>query len=145
MTNLPAADHHRRRRQHNLISEINVTPLVDIILVLLIIFMITSPMLVTGINVDLPEVATSPAASQEQPVIVSIDQKGNIYLLGAPVNPGQLTEKLTIITKDNKNARIFVRGDRRLPYGEIVTIIAQIQAAGFLKATLIANVKHNEK
>lgn len=135
----------RRASRNSLISEINVTPLVDVMLVLLIIFMITSPMLVAGINVDLPETKSSPIPGQDEPLVISIDKKGNIYLLETKIIRSQLAEKLSAITKEKKDTRIFVRGDKAVPYGDIVNVVGEINAAGFSKVALISNIKHNEK
>ena len=135
----------RRASRNSLISEINVTPLVDVMLVLLIIFMITSPMLVAGINVDLPETKSSPIPGQDEPLVISIDKKGNIYLLETKIIRSQLAEKLSAIIKEKKDTRIFVRGDKAVPYGDIVNVVGEINAAGFSKVALISNIKHNEK
>jgi biopolymer transport protein TolR len=135
----------RRASRNSLISEINVTPLVDVMLVLLIIFMITSPMLVAGINVDLPETKASPISGQDEPLVISIDKKGNIYLLETKIMRSQLAEKLSAVTKEKKDTRIFVRGDKAVPYGDIVSVVGEINAAGFSKVALISNIKHNEK
>lgn len=133
------------RRKNALISEINVTPLVDVMLVLLIIFMITSPMLVAGINVDLPETQANPLAGQDEPLTITIDKKGMIYILETPVESKFLAEKLIAITKEKMDTRIFVRGDKNVPYGEIVDVVSEINAAGFSKVALITEIKYNEK
>ena len=130
-----------RRSNSNLMSEINITPLVDVMLVLLIIFMITSPMLVAGINIDLPETKASPVASQEEPLVISINKKGEIYLLETKINRDELKFKLANILKEKKDSRIFVRGDKNVNYGEVVNIVAEIQAAGFSRVALISDIK----
>ncbi|MFY9590285.1 protein TolR [Rickettsia endosymbiont of Halotydeus destructor] len=134
-----------RRNKRTLVSEINVTPLVDVMLVLLIIFMVTSPMLVSGINVDLPETNSSPISGQDEPLVVSINNKGEVFLLETPIERKSLTAKLANITKEKKETRIFVRGDKNISYGEVVEVVAEIHAAGFSRVALISNVKHNEK
>jgi biopolymer transport protein TolR len=136
---------NNKRRKARLSSEINVTPLVDVMLVLLIIFMITSPMLVSGINVDLPETKASPVSGQDEPLVLTIDKKGDIYLLETKIDRSQLTAKLDAVTKEKKDSRIFVRGDKNIPYGDVVSLVASVQAAGFSKVALISNVKYNEK
>lgn len=133
------------RRKNALISEINVTPLVDVMLVLLIIFMITSPMLVAGINVDLPETQASPLSGQDEPLTISIDKKGMVYILETPVERKSLAEKLKAITKEKMDTRIFVRGDKNVSYGEIVDVVSEINAAGFSKVALITEIKYNER
>ncbi|AAL02961.1 MULTISPECIES: protein TolR [spotted fever group] len=134
-----------RKSKRAVVSEINVTPLVDVMLVLLIIFMITSPMLVSGVNVDLPETNSSPISGQDEPLVVTINNKGKIFLLEIPIERMHLTDKLANITKEKKDARIFVRGDRNVSYGQVVEIVAEIHAAGFSRVALISNIKNNEK
>ena len=134
-----------RRSRITLVSEINVTPLVDVMLVLLIIFMITSPMLVSGINVDLPETTSSPLSGQDEPLVVSINSKGELYLLETKIDKKDLAQKLANIIKEKKDTRIFVRGDKNVAYGDVVNIVAEIHSAGFSKVALISNIKHNEK
>ncbi|ABV84663.1 protein TolR [Rickettsia massiliae] len=134
-----------RKSKRAVVSEINVTPLVDVMLVLLIIFMITSPMLVSGVNVDLPETNSSPISGQDEPLVVTINNKGKIFLLEIPIERMHLTDKLANITKEKKDARIFVRGDRNVSYGQVVEIVAAIHAAGFSRVALISNIKNNEK
>ncbi|WP_375331151.1 protein TolR [Candidatus Tisiphia endosymbiont of Oplodontha viridula] len=140
---LPNSNNQRSRR--NLVSEINVTPLVDVMLVLLIIFMITSPMLVSGINVDLPETTSSPLSGQDEPLVISINNKGELYLLESKIERQNLATKLTNITKEKKDIRIFVRGDKNVPYGKVVSVVSEIHAAGFSKVALVSNIKYNEK
>ena len=134
-----------RRSNNRMVSEINVTPLVDVMLVLLIIFMITSPMLVSGINVDLPETTSSPLSGQDEPLVVSINKKGELYLLDTKIERSNLSSKLASITKEKKDSRIFVRGDKNVQYGDVVAVVAEIHAAGFSKVALVSNIKYNEK
>ena len=128
-----------------LMSEINVTPLVDVMLVLLIIFMITSPMLVAGVNVDLPQTSAAPLAGQDEPLTVSIDKKGIVYILETPVERAELAAKLSAIAKAKMDTRIFVRGDKSVSYGDIVDVVSEITMAGFTKVALITQVKNDEK
>ena len=134
-----------RKSRRSLMSEINVTPLVDVMLVLLIIFMITAPMLVSGINVDLPETKSSPISGQDEPLVVTINNKGEIYLLETKIEREAIAKKLAYILKEKKDSRIFVRGDKKVAYGDVINVVAEIHAAGFSKVALISNVKHNEK
>ncbi|ABE04347.1 protein TolR [Rickettsia bellii] len=134
-----------RKSKRAVVSEINVTPLVDVMLVLLIIFMITSPMLVSGVNVDLPETNSSPISGQDEPLVVTINNKGEVFLLETPIERKYLTDKLVNITKEKKDTRIFVRGDKNVSYGEVVEIVSEIHAAGFSRVALISNIKNNEK
>ncbi|HJD62410.1 MAG TPA: protein TolR [Rickettsia endosymbiont of Degeeriella rufa] len=134
-----------RKSKRAVVSEINVTPLVDVMLVLLIIFMITSPMLVSGVNVDLPETNSSPISGQDEPLVVTINNKGEVFLLETPIERKHLTDKLVNITKEKKDTRIFVRGDKNVSYGEVVEVVSEIHAAGFSRVALISNIKNNEK
>ncbi|WP_375326219.1 protein TolR [Candidatus Tisiphia endosymbiont of Nemotelus uliginosus] len=136
---------NNQKARKSLVSEINVTPLVDVMLVLLIIFMITSPMLVTGVNVDLPTTTSSPIAGQDEPLVISINNKGELYLFESKISRKNLANKLATITQEKKDARIFVRGDKNVSYGEVVEIVAEIHAAGFTKVALVSNIKSNEK
>lgn len=134
-----------RRRRMTLSAEVNVTPLVDVMLVLLIIFMITSPMLVSGVKVDLPETKTAPISGQDEPLVVTVNKDGELFLADTKIERGALVEKLKAITKEKNDIRIFVRGDKNVAYGEVVAVIAEIHTAGFTKVALISNIKHNEQ
>jgi biopolymer transport protein TolR len=120
-------------------SEINVTPFVDVMLVLLIIFMVTAPMLVTGVNVDLPQASTSPVSAQEEPLTVSIDKSDKIYLMNSEINKKDLVAKLKNILDEKKESRIFVRADKRSNYGYVMEIMGKISQAGFKKISLITD------
>ncbi len=134
---------YNKRSRQALMSEVNVTPLVDVILVLLIVFMIASPMLVAGIKVDLPDTEAAPLVGTEEPLVVNIDSKGEIYIFETHIDRSHLTEKLKNITKEKMDTRIFVRGDKKIAYGYIVEVIGSIHAAGFAKVALISNIKDN--
>jgi biopolymer transport protein TolR len=134
---------NKTRGRGRLMSEINVTPMVDVMLVLLIIFMITSPMLVAGIEVDLPETKSSPISGQDKPLVISIDKKGEIFITETKIPAKELVTKLINITQEKKDTRIFVKGDKNLSYGKIVEIMAEIHNAGFTKVALISDIKHN--
>ncbi|ADE29826.1 protein TolR [Rickettsia prowazekii] len=134
-----------RKSKKAVVSDINVTPLVDVMLVLLIIFMVTSPMLVSGVNVDLPETNPSTILEQDEPLVITINNEGKIFLLETLIERTHLTDKIINITTGNKNARIFVRGDKNVSYGKVVEVIAEIHSAGFSRVALISNIKNNEK
>jgi biopolymer transport protein TolR len=133
------------KKRHALMNEINVTPLVDVMLVLLIIFMVTSPMLVSGINVDLPKTESTPVSGQDEPLTISIDKKGNTYIMETKIQKNDLTEKLKAITKEKLDTRIFVRGDKGVLYGDIMDVVSSINAAGFSKVALITQIKYDDK
>ncbi|MDX1916644.1 MAG: biopolymer transporter ExbD [Rickettsiaceae bacterium] len=127
------------------ISNINITPVVDVMLVLLIIFMIASPMLISGVNVDLPETSATPLASNEEPLSVTLDKLGNVYLMQSKIPKSELISKLKAISKENYNTRIFVRGDKNVSYGTVIELVSTINAAGFTKVSLITSIKQNDK
>jgi biopolymer transport protein TolR len=133
------------RKKNQLMSEINVTPLVDVMLVLLVIFMITAPMMISGINVDLPDTRSAPLKGHDEPLTVSIDKNGDIYIVDTKIAENELVDKLKAITEAKMDTRIFVRGDRSLSYGKIMSVVGEINAAGFSKVALITNVKQNTK
>ena len=130
----------RFRRTIKTRSEINVTPLVDVMLVLLVIFMVTSPMLVSGVHVDLPKTSTSPVSGQDEPLAITIDKEGVIYLQEVAVLPLDLIPKLRAITGEKRDTRIFVRGDRDASYGKVVELMASIGEAGFSKVALVTEI-----
>lgn len=128
-----------RRRNSRVISEINVTPLVDVMLVLLIIFMVTSPMLVAGVEVDLPQASSQPVAGQDEPLSLTIKSDGSVYLMDSRVLRKDLISKLNAITKQKRDTRIFIRGDKKTSYGSIIDVMSYITDAGFNKVALITN------
>ena len=130
-----------RRENRRLMNEINVTPMVDVMLVLLIIFMITAPMLVVGIEVDLPETESAPVSGQFKPLVISIDKNNDLYIAETKIGTKELITKLENITKEKKDTRIFVKGDKTVPYGIIVKTMSLVHSAGFTKVALISDVK----
>jgi biopolymer transport protein TolR len=134
-----------RGSKRSVMSEINVTPMVDVMLVLLIIFMVTSPMLVAGVKVDLPDTSSSPISGQDEPLSVTMDKDGNLYIMESKIQKNELIEKLKAITLEKYDTRIFVRGDKNVTYGEIVGLVSSINSAGYTKVALITNIKQNEK
>jgi biopolymer transport protein TolR len=130
------------RRKRRMISEINVTPMVDVMLVLLIIFMVTSPMLIAGVDVDLPSAAASTISGSFDPLTVSIKKDGTLYLMETEVEQENLVEKLNAVSKENKEIRIFVKGDKDVAYGHIVQVMANIRQAGFTKVSLVSDIKN---
>ncbi len=127
----------RRSRSKAPMSEINVTPFVDVMLVLLIIFMVTAPLMTAGIQVDLPEANSKPLAGQDEPLEVSIKKNGDIYIQKSKIKIDELGAKLLAITSRKIDTRIFVRGDKNVNYGNIMSVISRINNSGFLKVGLI--------
>jgi biopolymer transport protein TolR len=126
-----------RRRRHQPMAAINVTPFVDVMLVLLIVFMVTAPLLTVGVTVDLPETTASALPGQDEPLAVSIDRAGQVFLQDTPIELEQLGPRLIAITERNAEARIFVRGDRVIDYGRVMAVVGAIHAAGFAKVALV--------
>ncbi len=131
----------RGRGGRKLVNEINVTPMVDVMLVLLIIFMITAPMMVSGIKVDLPKTESAPINSEIKPLVISINKDREIFIFKTKIEPQALVEKLKIITKEKSDTRIFVKGDKSVAYGVVVETMAKIKNAGFSKVALISEIK----
>lgn len=126
-------------RGYRPMSEINVTPFIDVMLVLLIVFMVTAPLLNTGVPVDLPK---SEAAAindkDEKPLEVSVDKNGQAFIGESKVNREQLIEKLAAITNNDVERRVFIKADTSLPYGDVMGIIGAINKAGYTKVALIS-------
>ena len=125
-------------------SEINVTPFVDVMLVLLIVFMVTAPLLTVGIPVDLPKVKASALTDQKDPLEITVKIGGEIFLGESEVEVENLIPRLNAITELNKEARIYVRGDRVVAYGRIMEIMSLVNSAGYIKVALVTqNPKDN--
>ena len=127
-----------RRGRYQPLAEINVTPLVDVMLVLLIIFMVTAPLMTSGVPVDLPKTTAQPINSDSEPLTVSIDAQGAIFLQDEKIELPELVSKLQAIAQNNADRRIFVRGDKDLAYGRIMEVMGTITQGGFTKVALLA-------
>ena len=126
-------------RRHRPMGEINVTPFVDVMLVLLIVFMVTAPLLTVGVEVDLPKTKAGAINADAAPLVVSIKADGSLYLQEAAVDAEVLIPRLKAISNANPDVRIFVRGDRAVTYGDVLGVMGRIQAAGFEKVALVAS------
>jgi biopolymer transport protein TolR len=127
----------RRSNRQSAFSEINITPMVDVMLVLLVIFMVAAPMMTTGVTVDLPKTAASPISGQDEPLSISVTSDGKVFLQKTPLALGQIQAKLNAIAGQKKDTRIFVRGDKNVDYGRIMQVVSEINAAGFTKVALL--------
>ncbi|ODN69296.1 protein TolR [Methylobrevis pamukkalensis] len=127
----------RGRRGGAPMSEINVTPFVDVMLVLLIVFMVAAPLLTVGVPIDLPETAAKPLEGQTDPINISVDSTGKVFLQDTEINADEVVAKLQAIAKNGVEDRIYVRGDRDADYGTVMRIMARISAAGFKKIGLV--------
>ena len=125
-------------RRYRPMVEINITPFVDVMLVLLIIFMVTAPLLTVGVPVDLPDANAATLPDDNKPIEVTIDQNGAIFIGETEVALPELVARLRAITENRRNSRIYVRGDQSLSYGRIMEIIGAINGAGFRRVALIA-------
>ena len=119
-------------------SEINVTPFVDVMLVLLIVFMVTAPLLTVGIPVDLPKIKANALTDQKDPIEITVKLDGTVYLGESIVEVDNIIPRLNAITDKNTEARIYVRGDREVAYGRIMEIMSIINSADYIKVALVA-------
>jgi biopolymer transport protein TolR len=136
----PPARGVTRRRRRPLMGEINVTPFVDVMLVLLIVFMVTAPLLTVGVTVDLPETTAAPLPGQDEPLSVSVGRDGAVYLQDSAIALEDLGPRLRAITERKPDARIFVRGDKVIDYGRVMEVVGTIHAAGFAKVALVTDL-----
>jgi biopolymer transport protein TolR len=120
-----------------LMSDINVTPFVDVMLVLLIIFMVTAPMMMQGVDVTLPEATAKPLVSQKENLIVTIDEKQQVHINDFPVEIDYLREKLAKILENRSDREVYFRGDKAVPYGIAVRVLAEIKGAGVTKIGMV--------
>ncbi|PBC10810.1 protein TolR [Mesorhizobium sp. WSM3859] len=130
--------HRRRGRHHALMSEINVTPMVDVMLVLLIIFMVAAPLLTVGVPIDLPETKAKALNVDTQPITISIGANGEIHLQETEIPLDELVAKLQAISKTGYDERIFIRGDKATNYGAAMKVMGLIQDAGYKNIGLIS-------
>jgi biopolymer transport protein TolR len=119
-------------------SEINVTPLVDVMLVLLVVFMVAAPLLTIGVPVDLPQTAAPPITDPKEPLVISIDGAGQIFIQDTEVPTDALAPRLEAITDNNPDALLYVRADKSIDYGRVLEVMSLVSAAGFRKVSLIA-------
>ena len=123
--------------QSDAISQINVTPLVDVMLVLLIIFMVTAPILQQGVPVDVPKVAGGPLAGQEEQLVVNVSKGGQLSLNDTALTPDQLKEKLRAIVAARPDRQLYVRADQAVSYGQVMRVIGAVREAGLLRVGLV--------
>ena len=129
------------KKRRELISEINVTPFVDVMLVLLVIFMITAPLLTTGIKINLPESTAKVISEKKEPVTISLKKNGDIFLQKKKINEEELIKKLFELKKLNEDLKIYIRGDKDLNYGQVIKLMGTINKAGFKKVALVTKLK----
>jgi biopolymer transport protein TolR len=127
-----------RRRRHQAMSEINVTPFVDVMLVLLIVFMVTAPLLTVGVPLELPETKSKTVQGNDEPLIISVDAEGRVYIEDLEVGLDNLVPKLQAVVGAKAEQRIFVRGDKDVNYGRVLQVMGEIHDAGFTKVAMIS-------
>jgi biopolymer transport protein TolR len=138
----PAKNRSGRRRNGRFkpMAEINVTPMVDVMLVLLIIFMVTAPLLTVGIPVNLPQTRAEPLSNPDEPIVVTINDKGAIYLQETTIGDDVLVPRLQAITENKPDTKIFVRGDKKIDYGRVMQVMGLIKSAGFTQVALVVDL-----
>lgn len=129
----------RRHRRSRVNSEINVTPLVDVMLVLLIVFMVAAPLLSVGVPIDLPKTDAKALPSQQEPLTISVDSEGKVFLQDEEVLMENLIAKLVAVSDTGYDERIFLRGDENSDYGAVMKVMARINAAGFSNLNLVTD------
>jgi len=130
----------RKVGRYRPMSEINVTPMVDVMLVLLVVFMITAPLLTVGVPVDLPKTNASVIVGEDEPLVVILNAEGKLILQETEVDLDKLVARLTAITENRKETRVFVRGDRTIAYGKVMQVMGRINLAGFTRVALITEL-----
>lgn len=133
------------RNRKGFVAEINVTPLVDVMLVLLIIFMVTAPMMTQGLEVDLPSTTAKALRQNEKPIVVTIDKQGGIHMGEVKVNASFLVQQLSALPDVQKEQPVYLRADKNVPYGVVVATMADIRSAGFKKLGMITMPADNKK
>lgn len=126
------------RGRYRPMAEINVTPLVDVMLVLLVVFMVTAPLLSVGVPVNLPQTAAPPINEPKEPLVISVNREGAVYVQDSEVPVDSLVDKLQAVTGANPDAVLYVRGDKDINYGRVLQVMSLVTAAGFRKVSLVA-------
>jgi biopolymer transport protein TolR len=131
----------RRRRRFTPMAEINVTPFVDVMLVLLIIFMVSAPLLTAGVPIDLPQTSAKPLTGDTEPITITVNREGKVYLQETEIPVGDLVPKLTAIANNRQgyDERIYVRGDKGSAYGDVMKVMGALNAAGFRRIGLVTD------
>lgn len=133
------------QQQEESISQINITPFVDVMLVLLVIFMVTAPILQQGVNVDLPEVASGPLEGSDEQLVVSVTRDGKVLLNDSPVKTEELSQRLAAILRVRPDRAVYLRADKNIPYGKIVEVMAAVRNAGVRKLGMVTEPLENQR
>ena len=139
----PTLGRHRGRGRRKVMSEINVTPMVDVMLVLLIIFMVSAPLLTVGVPIDLPQTKAKSLDQDKEPLTISVNTKGEIYLQNSEIKIEELVAKLQAVTqaRGGTDERIYVRGDKKVDYGTVMRVMGRLSAAGYRRVALVTEVE----
>lgn len=137
---------HRRRRAHAVMSDINVTPLVDVMLVLLIVFMVTAPLLTAGVSVNLPKASSKMLIQKDNaPLEVTVNKEGNVFMGETAVKIDRLNGILSAISQENPDRRVYIRADRSLSYGQVMAVMAVVSSSGFTRIALVSDPGTTQK
>ena len=137
----PGGGRRGRARKHAPMHEINVTPFVDVMLVLLIIFMVTAPMLTSGVPLELPEAKGQQLQSNKEPVTLSVDSSGKVFIQETEIKLDEIAPKLKAIAKNGYDEQIFIRGDKGIDYGTVMRVMGRVKSAGFTKVSLVTEAE----
>lgn len=138
-----SAGKRRRGNRHQVMSEINVTPFVDVMLVLLIIFMVTAPLLTVGVPIDLPETQAKALNAETEPITISVNSNGGVFLQETEIAVDEIVAKLSAIAKNGYEERIYVRGDKEADYGTVMRVMGLISAAGYRRLAMVTLQEQN--
>jgi biopolymer transport protein TolR len=130
-----------RRRRATVMAEINVTPMVDVMLVLLIIFMIAAPLLTVGVPIELPQTQAKTMDQDKEPLTISVNEKGSVFLQNTEIKVEELVPKLKAIARNGLEERVYVRGDRKVDYGTVMKVMGRLSAAGYRRVALVTEVE----
>ena len=134
-------NNRRRSRGNSPISDINVTPLVDVMLVLLIVFMVTAPLLTVGVPIELPKTAAKQMTDENEPLTITIDKNSKIYIQELEVDFDELTEKLEAIGQSNYDQKIYINGDKNISYEVLMKVMAKISSSGYTSIGLVTDIE----
>ena len=143
----PTLGRHRGRGRRKVMSEINVTPMVDVMLVLLIIFMVSAPLLTVGVPIDLPQSQATSLDQDKEPLTVSVNDKGQIFLQNSEIKVEELVAKLQAVAqaRGGTEARVYVRGDKKVDYGTMMRVMGRLSSAGFNRVALVTEFEQGSK
>jgi biopolymer transport protein TolR len=142
----PTIGGHRRHRRKAVMSEINVTPMVDVMLVLLIIFMVSAPLLTVGVPIDLPQSQAKSLDQDKEPLTISVNDKGQVYLQNSEIKVDELVDKLKAVAeaRGGTEARVYVRGDKKVDYGTMMQVMGRLSGAGFHRVALVTEFEQGK-